>query len=187
MPYIGVCYAPNGESITEVNVTQNCLLCDLQQRDGYCNQTSDGKSDSRLRSRPDWKVRLNVQTVVTHCTYIHTTTVEIPEVSMDDNNGRIYCTWSSLPTQMHVYEQLSLKVMEPSPTWIKLNWTKMLIGGVVFVGSVLVVVALLVATLLYSWRRAKRAESTLKRRLERRKPRQSNSPPLPVPIEHTGI
>ena len=186
LPYIAVCYAPNGESMTKLNVTENCLLCDFQQHDGYCVESSDGRSNSRLGPRPDWKVRLSVQRVDT-CNNMHTTTLEIPEVSMDDNFGIVYCTWSFIPTKMHVYAKFNLKVLEASPTWIKVNWKKLMIGGVVFVGLVLSLVVLLLAALMYSWRKARRAEATRKRRLERRKPRQSNSPPLPMPTGQTGI
>ena len=185
LPYIAMCYAPSGESLTELNVSENCLLCDLQQRNGYCNKSLGG----RFSSRPKWKVKLNVSKVQT-CIYNHRTELEIPSVSLEDNNGIVYCTWSRIPSQMHVYNQYQLEVERPLPTWIKLNWKYMAMGGTLFVSLILVIV-LLLAFSVRSWKKARRAEVNRRRRLERKKPRQSNSPPLPPPrsvlAEQTGI
>lgn len=181
LPHIAVCYAPSGESFVELNVSENCLFCDLQQYDQYCNSANDG----RIHSRPDWNVRVSIQNEQS-CISRHTTELEIPKVSMEDNDGIVYCTWGHLLTKMHVYEQYTLLVEEPPPTWIELNWKYMALGGGLFVSFVLVVVALLTIGLMHSWRKAKRAEFNRKRRLERRKTRHSNSPSLPMPAGQTG-
>ena len=180
VPNIAMCYAPNGESFGELNVTEDCFFCGAQQENGYCESF-----DSRIRARPDWKVTVSVQNAQT-CNKRHVTVLEIPKVDEGDE-GVVYCSWSYSLTNTHVYEQYKLRVQQPPPTWIKKNWKYMAIGGGLFVSVVLVVVLLLVVGFVHSWRKARRAEAKAqRRRFERKKLRKSVSPPLPRP-EHTGM
>lgn len=170
--YVGVCYAPNGENFHDVNVSKNCVFCEVGQNDKYCTQLY---GDGTIQSRPDWKVSSREETVL-DCLIERTTILEIPQVSMADNDGIVYCTWSD-DLQIIVYEQHNLKVKEPAPTWIQVNWKYIALGGGIATGGVVLVVVLLVIAFIRSWRKARYAENRLKRRREGKR----RSPPLPRP------
>ena len=168
--YTGMCYAPNGESFHDLNVTDSCVKVGRDPSNLQYN-------DSTIQLRPDWRVSFRDEPVV-DCVTRRTTTLEIPRVSMANNNGIVYCIWQDI-TKQFVYEQHNLRVREPAPTWIRVNWKYIALGGGLATGSVALVVLLLVITSLRSWKKARRAESKLKRRRESK--RRSHSLPRPEP------
>ena len=114
---------------------------------------------------------------VLDCLTKRTTTLEIPIVSMADNNGIVFCIWQDVMKQINVYEQYNLRVKEPAPTWIQVNWKYIALSGGLATGGVVLVVLLLVIASVRSWRKAKHAENKLKKRRENKR----RSPPLPRP------
>ena len=169
--YVGLCYAPNGQ---DLNVTefQNCVFCDVGQDDKHCTQLY---SDGTIQSRPDWKVSSRDETVL-DCLTKRTTLLEIPRVSMADNDGIVYCTWLD-DSRLIVYEEHTLRVKEPAPTWIQVNWKYIVLGGGLATAGVIFVVMLLVIAFVRSWKRARYAENRLKKRRESKR----RSPPYPRP------
>ena len=166
--YFGICYAPNGESFHDLNVTENCIKVGQDPKLLSKNGT--------IQSRPDWKVSSRDEAVL-DCLAKRTTTLEIPVVSMADNDGIVYCIWQDVMKQINVYEQHNLTVREPAPTWIRVNWKYIALSGGLATGGVVLVVLLLVIASIRSWRKAKHAENKLKKRRENKR----RSPPLPRP------
>ena len=171
--YVGMCYAPNGESFYDLNITKNCAKVGQDPRWLY--------NDSKIQSRPDWKMSSRDEPVL-DCITKRTTTLMIPIVSMADNDGIVYCIWQDDTKQINIYEQHNLRVREPAPTWIQVNWKYIALGAGLVTGGVVLVVLLLVIASLRSWKKARRAENKLKKRRESKR----RSPPLPRP-EPTGI
>ena len=170
--YFGMCYAPDGESFHDLNVTENCAEVGRDSKLLSKNGT--------IQSRPDWKVSSRDE--VLDCLTERTTTLEIPIVSMADNDGIVYCIWQDVIKQINIYEQHNLRVREPAPTWIRVNWKYIALGGGLATGSVILVVLMLVIASVHSWRKAKRAENKLKKRRESKR----RSPPLSRPAEPAG-
>ena len=172
--YVGMCYAPNGESFHDLNTTKNCAkVAGLDPKWLY--------NDSKIQSRPDWKMSSRDEPVLDCITKL-TTTLVIPRVSMADNDGIVYCIWQDDMKQTNVYEQHNLRVREPAPTWIRVNWKYIALGSGLVTGGVVLVVLLLMIAFLRSWKKARRAENKLKKRRENKR----RSPPLPR-SEPTGI
>lgn len=161
--YIGMCYAPNGESYHDLNVTENCLFCSEEEDDSHCTLFY---GNGAILSRPDWRVSARDETVL-DCFVRRTTTLRIPKVTITDNDGIVYCVWQGL-LGPSVYELHKLRVSYPAPKWIQVNWKYMaLVGGLLTVG-VLSVVLLLVTALVRSRKKIRRAERSKRRRQERR-------------------
>lgn len=171
--YFGVCYAPSGESLRDLNISESCVKVGRDPKLLH--------NDSTIQSRPDWRVSITDQPAL-DCLTRRTTTLEIPRVSMADNNGTVYCIWQDVLEMINVYEQHNLRVREPARTWIQENWKYFAVGGGLATGGVVLVVLLLVLVSLRSWKKARRAESKLKKRRESKR----RSPLLPRPEPLTG-
>ena len=164
--YIGMCYARHGD---DLNITENCVFCGAMQDGEHCTLFyGDG-------AVPDWKVSVRNETAQ-DCIFRRTTILEIPRVSMADNDGIVYCVWrDSGKLQPNIYEQHNLRVTEPAPTWIQGNWKYMAIGGGLLTGVVVLVVVLLMIAFVHLWKKVRRAQRKRKGLKRNRRPSPPNS------------
>ena len=98
--YLGICYAPPNETSTDINQTENCVIC-YPFMEGYCGSPS---------SKPKWKISRSFDNHYSCSQDYQKTTLNIGRVSRKDE-GKIYCYWKDnvLPPQVYTFYDIKVR------------------------------------------------------------------------------
>lgn len=171
---LGICFAPVGESLDNLNRRNSCVECD---------PASQGVCRGSFATKAGWKVaRSSYQTAA--CMYIQVTSLTIPVVQEDDR-GTLYCYWSGSSEIGDVYQ--TYKISVSSDSWLNQNWEYLLVAALGL--ALLLVLLVCVVSIARCWIRSKRQRMrrlmdiidcrppTGNKKPERRKKPSSNTPP----------